>query len=612
MHLPHHRRPRMLPALAAVAALCTAVPALAAQITAVRVGAHPKYTRIVFELDGRAGYRVERVGTDAAPELRITIEASSSARELRSSGDVRGVKVDAGTKARAHIALRQSGLRVREMMMSDPPRIVLDVMKPETALAAAGKPAQSKPTETKAAQSKPAATKAPEAKPAETKPQSKIAEIRHAGSSAKPTPPAPAPAPKASPAPEAPKTAQAPKPAPVPEAPKPAPVPEAPKTAQAPKPAPVPEVPKTAQAPKPAPAPEALKTAEAPKAAATPAPTPALPPAPPSPTAPGAKLEGPAITPPQSAQAPVPTPSAITPPPAVPPTPEGVAKLPPAEPKPMPPTAALPAPVPKPVPAPQVTPAAPSEPEMGWSERLTSDPIWMGAAAAALLGLGTIVLVLRRRRALPNDLDVTAIADEVEESSDDEFSEASGRIPSGGFAMDDVADTPITSNSPFGGLFEKPAGPLWPAAPLRPAAQPAAAENSLFDDAGDSPGDSDATEGDAPMEQEMEMPRRMTPPAARMGGSAAPSPAPSPDFTRMFQELERKIATLEARLDESNEAREKLERQVAAQSEELRVQRAAIARTQRALRTMNRGEEDKASEPALRDGDTQAKTRVTP
>src|SRR5262249_22423272 len=98
--------------------------------------------------------------------------------------------------------------------------------------------------------------------------------------------------------------------------------------------------------------------------------------------------------------------------------------------------------------------------------------------------------------------------------------------------------------------------------------------------------------------------------AARMGGSAAPST--SPDLMRMLQDMERRIATLEARLDESNEAREKLERQVAAQSEELRVQRAAIARTQRALRTMTRGEEDRATEPALRDGETQAKTRVTP
>jgi len=116
------------------------------------------------------------------------------------------------------------------------------------------------------------------------------------------------------------------------------------------------------------------------------------------------------------------------------------------------------------------------------------------------------------------------------------------------------------------------------------------------------------------MDTEMDLPvdRHTSPPAARMGGSAAPSSAPSPDITRMLQEFERRIATLEARLDESNEAREKLERQVAAQSEELRVQRAAIARTQRALRTMTRGDEDKATEPALRDGETQAKTRVTP
>ena len=42
------RRPRLLAALAAAAALCTAIPAFAAQIKDVRVGAHPKFTRIVF------------------------------------------------------------------------------------------------------------------------------------------------------------------------------------------------------------------------------------------------------------------------------------------------------------------------------------------------------------------------------------------------------------------------------------------------------------------------------------------------------------------------------------------------------------------------------------
>jgi hypothetical protein len=100
--------------------------------------------------------------------------------------------------------------------------------------------------------------------------------------------------------------------------------------------------------------------------------------------------------------------------------------------------------------------------------------------------------------------------------------------------------------------------------------------------------------------------------------SSRPPPttdAPGGDVARMVQELMSRVSALEGKLDEANEAREKLERQVSAQSEELRVQRAAIARTQRALRGMTRGGggggegTDKATEPALRD-DTQARTRV--
>jgi hypothetical protein len=73
------------------------------------------------------------------------------------------------------------------------------------------------------------------------------------------------------------------------------------------------------------------------------------------------------------------------------------------------------------------------------------------------------------------------------------------------------------------------------------------------------------------------------------------------DITRLVRELERRVVQLETRLDETVDARERLERQVAAQSEELRVQRAAIARTQRALRSLNRSDEEQATEPALRD-----------
>ena len=102
-------------------------------------------------------------------------------------------------------------------------------------------------------------------------------------------------------------------------------------------------------------------------------------------------------------------------------------------------------------------------------------------------------------------------------------------------------------------------------------------------------------------------PNHVEPPPPPVVASA---PGPDTDVLRVVHELERRMAQLETKLEESNEARDRLERQVAAQSEELRVQRAAIARTQRALRTMSRGDDDKATEPALREGDTQAKTRV--
>ena len=83
------------------------------------------------------------------------------------------------------------------------------------------------------------------------------------------------------------------------------------------------------------------------------------------------------------------------------------------------------------------------------------------------------------------------------------------------------------------------------------------------------------------------------------------------EVARLVEALDRRVSQLEARLEEANESRERMERQVAAQSEELRVQRAAIARTQRALRSMTRPEEEKATEPALRGDDTQSKTRFT-
>ena len=76
----------------------------------------------------------------------------------------------------------------------------------------------------------------------------------------------------------------------------------------------------------------------------------------------------------------------------------------------------------------------------------------------------------------------------------------------------------------------------------------------------------------------------------------ADEPTAAPELS---QEVERRLAQLDERVEELAEVKERLERQVAAQTEELRVQRAAIARTQRILRDLTRPDEE-ATEPALK------------
>jgi predicted nucleic acid-binding Zn-ribbon protein len=60
--------------------------------------------------------------------------------------------------------------------------------------------------------------------------------------------------------------------------------------------------------------------------------------------------------------------------------------------------------------------------------------------------------------------------------------------------------------------------------------------------------------------------------------------------------LEDKINSLQDRLGEAVDSRERIERQIAAQNEELRVQRAAIARTQRAVRNIGRPDDESRGE----------------
>jgi hypothetical protein len=82
--------------------------------------------------------------------------------------------------------------------------------------------------------------------------------------------------------------------------------------------------------------------------------------------------------------------------------------------------------------------------------------------------------------------------------------------------------------------------------------------------------------------------------------TAAYQSAPTATGGLNLAELDRRLALLEQRLEEVIDAKDRLERQVSAQTEELRVQRAAIARTQRVLRTVVRPEDDQPSEPVLK------------
>jgi hypothetical protein len=65
-----------------------------------------------------------------------------------------------------------------------------------------------------------------------------------------------------------------------------------------------------------------------------------------------------------------------------------------------------------------------------------------------------------------------------------------------------------------------------------------------------------------------------------------------------FQELQGQINKIEGRLSDFEAARERLEQQGVNQTEELRVQRAAIARTQRVLRSITRTEDDGSGDAA--------------
>jgi hypothetical protein len=521
-----------------LAVLLLAAPALATNVLKIRVGNHPTYTRVVFELDGTAGYRMTRAGGT----LTVTLDAGSPPRDIQSKSygvsAIHVVEIDG--KSVATVQLRNKPALIKEMILSKPSRIVLDLQFPDRAVAKA-----------------PAAKQAP-------------ATVKTAAATPKPAPkPAVAvPTPKVQPAPEVAKAPSAVRPA---------------QRAPAKKKFPVVEWNEKDHS-DPALAEDRAEAREllpgihkrgASVVARSEGTAPSADPGEPAgelaeDVAEAGALADSEDVSPDAAEA-LATADRVIAESGSPPVP--------AQPR-------------RATPKPAVSRVAKAEPQAPESE---FDWMMIAAIAAAVVIVTLLVLRLARRRSLPTDLDVTALAADSEEPAEPraagEETELAGRIPAEGFAGD---STPMSGDSDL---------PVSGAAAASTTPEENTAAYSLSEVAASTEPDTGLFEGDE-SEGEKAMDMEVSDLPSERGGFSAQAPvvaaAGDSDVMRMVEELASRLATVESKLEDSNDARERLERQVAAQSEELRVQRAAIARTQRALRSLSRTDEDQATEPALK------------
>ncbi|HSJ97126.1 MAG TPA: hypothetical protein VLC53_08635, partial [Myxococcota bacterium] len=495
--------------LIALALVAAPIGAGAARRSQVRVGTHEDHTRIVLELDEAASYRLAPPGAGGS-QLQVQLDADSAARHVASKSPlVKAVRVEPSQRGSTiSVDLTQPGLEISEMVLANPPRIVLDV-KPAGSMAAMVNP--------------PAAAPRPQ-----------------------PAVPAPVPAPRTAAAPVAP----------------------APPSGER----------RLSADGKPVVAAQPVAPKGAAPSLSDPVPSDIV-------SKPAARFEPPAVTP---AAQPVAKPIAQQEKPASA-NPEIVARsaaAPAAAPKPIAPPAAEPAPerFGEPQPTPAAKPAEvvvrratlPAEPrqaaaaEPSWVDRLTSPT---GYAAIGGVLLAGVVLAVRRRRRDEDDDPLYSVmsADDAGAADDDEDLRGQHEESAVGWTPHEApaaepeyarprfdADEPVSRDGSQQLALGRARAPE-----DEPA--PAADPDSLFDGPG--------------------APPLATPPAPTISNAYAS------DASHAAGELESRMKDLERRIEQLAEARERLERQVAAQTEELRVQRAAIARTQRVVRSMTKGEE---------------------
>lgn len=506
---------------------------MAAEIVEVRVGRHAEFTRVVFELDRAAGYRIERANpSPGVSELVVSLEATSIPRRIRSSKSlIEQVEVEpSGSRSVARVRLAKGGLRLKEMILASPPRIVLDVLSDEpvardsSSTGSASRTASRTDTATKTSSTTStsgmsgttsAATadraKAEAGTGTGTKTAAKSAVASPAAKnapSAAATPPA-----KATP-PSDTSTKGVTATAAVDGAAKPAPETATPATDRtvanidAKTDA---EVGRAADSEEPSGAMKILQEREEALARAAREPSTST------------RIERPAA---------------------------------------------------KTDARPMVAKKTTKDEGGGWMT-------WaMAGAGAVVLLLGGFVFWRRQQRGEEVDFD----AGDADEAAQDDAPIEFGRAPSS-----------AESENPFAGLMGDEDEQLTLGAQD-------GTPSSTTGDGRDAFAFGDAGDGEEEKEvEEMEMISRDAVNES-LGGMPSAMGGASEEFQQMMREMNRRVEALEGRVDELVDARDRLERQVAAQTEELRVQRAAIARTQRAVRNLARPEDEpEATEPALRE-----------
>jgi len=510
-------------------------PAGAARVVDVRVGQHPDYTRVVVELDEPASYglRIEELPREggSVSELVLDLEASGAFVMGRPRGLVESVRVKPrGSGSEARIRLSTSGPAVKEMVLSDPPRIVLDLRRAPRGGEAEGGGAAG----TTGAGDGETRTSEPAAAGEET--PAGAAEPRRAPS-AETT--------------EAPSTAAAPT--------EPTPQRGAGQAASAGE--------ETDTEPgKSAGSEGAEGLGDAPIAAAPEA-----------------------EAPPGAAQAPR---SAATPSPGEEPRGEAA----PGEPRERP-SAARPTPGRE-----RGARPAPSSQPSSWTEAL-GDPrlVWMIVAIVVLFAVWGLLRRRARSHAEARDFPPVPPAEgplQPEVGEEDEGATVSERDvvrpeqkDSAGTEGPEAPEaTRAEPGSPTEESTPSPPSPSSPPAPGWGAtAEEAKPEEALADEEPELP----SIPGAGPAAG-----ATASAAASRRGAATAAPGSDEGTRARAVEELERRLQVLESRVEELVDGRERAERQLAAHTEELRVQRSAIARAQRVLRSLTRP--DEATEPAPR------------